>query len=254
MIIGTLHLKPLPGEYLNEESFEEILEFSIKEARKLEEGGVDAILIENFNDKPFGKYAEKHTIAFMSVIAHEIRKNVSLPIGINVLRNDPLAAIAIAEASRAKFIRVNVLSYAYISPEGLLEGQARKVLLYKKRLKSNVKLFADIFVKHAKIISYDTKDYEEIVLDTIERCLADAIILTGRRTGEEVDINLLKEVKRISTVPVIVGSGINERNIDKYLEIADAVIVGSYFKKGDEICIERVRKLTKKRKKSCIFL
>lgn len=233
----------MPGEYLSEENFEEILEFSVKEAKKLEEGGVNAIIIENFGDKPFGKYAEKHTIAFMSVIAYEIRKNISIPIGINVLRNDPLAALAIAEASNAKFIRVNVLSHIYITPEGLIEGKARALLLYKKRLKSNVKIFSDVFVKHGKILSYDLNDYREVILDVIERCCVDAIILTGRRTGEEVNLKLLKDVKRISSVPVIVGSGINDRNVEKFMQYADAIIVGSYFKKEGKVCIERVKKL-----------
>ena len=245
MLIVSLHLKPLPGEYLNEEKFENILEFSINEAKKLEECNVDAIIIENFNDKPFGKHAERHTIAFMSVIAHEIRKNVSIPIGINVLRNDPLAAVAIAEASGAKFIRVNILSHAYITPEGFIEGNARKLLLYKKRLKSNVKVFSDVFVKHGKILGYNEDDYKEVVLDIIERCFADAIIVTGKRTGEEVDLNLLKNIKNISTVPVIVGSGINERNIEKYAKFSDGVIVGSYLKRGYEIDSDRVKRLVK---------
>ncbi len=246
MIIGVVHLKPLPGEPLNTLSLDEILECALKDSKALEDGGVDAIIVENFGDKPFLKNVEPHTVAFMTYIANEIKKEISIPIGINVLRNDAKSALAIATAVKADFIRVNVHVGVYISPEGILEGKAHETLRYKKILNSNVKIFADVHVKHAYPLGFSIED---ISIETVERGLADAIIITGKRTGIETPINDIKKVKDYVNVPVFAGSGVNIDNVRKILEIADGVIVGTFFKneKG-EIDVNKVRALVKRAK------
>ncbi len=246
-IIGVVHLKPLPGEPLNTCSLEEILERALEDARSLESGGVDALIVENFGDAPFLKAVEPHTIAFMTYIASEIKKEVSIPIGINVLRNDAKAALAIATAIRADFIRVNVHVGVYVAPEGILEGKAHETLRYRKILKSNVKIFADVHVKHAYPLGFSI---EEIAVEAVERGLADAVVVTGKRTGEETSLNDLKKVKDAVNVPVLAGSGLNADNIEKILKIADGAIVGTFFKnKRGEIDVNKVKILVKKAKK-----
>lgn len=101
VLIGMVHLKPLPGSYLYDGNFDEVVEHAIDEAKKLEKAGFDAIMVENFRDVPFPKTVEKITVAAMSVIAKAIREEVSLPLGINVLRNDGIAAYSIAYAVKA---------------------------------------------------------------------------------------------------------------------------------------------------------
>ena len=108
MIIAALHLKPLPGSP-GYEDFDEVIEHGVRNARKLEEGGVDAVIIENFNDKPFLMEVGKETVAAMTVVAKEIKDSISIPVGINVLRNDAIAAASIAKAVKAEFIQVNQL-------------------------------------------------------------------------------------------------------------------------------------------------
>ena len=247
VIIGVVHLKPLPGEPLNKCSLEEVLEYALKDAKALENGGVDALIVENFGDKPFLKRVEPHTVAFMTYIASEIKRDVSIPIGINVLRNDAKSALAIATAVRADFIRINVHVGVYVSPEGILEGRAHETLRYKKILKSDVKIFADVHVKHAYPLGFDIED---IAIEAVERGLADALIVTGKRTGEETPINDIKRVKKVVNTPVFAGSGVNISNVEKILKFADGAIVGTFFKnKKGEIDVDKVKALVREAKK-----
>jgi len=243
VLIGMVHLKPLPGSYLYDGNFENVIEHALSEARKLEKAGFDAIMVENFNDVPFPKTVEPTTIASLSVVAKVIREEISLPLGINVLRNDAIAAYSIAYAIKADFIRVNVLSGVAYTDQGIIEGVAYELAKLRKALPSKIKVFADVHVKHA----YHFGSFEEAINDTIERGLADAIIVSGKRTGGEVDLEKLKKAKQTSSVPVLVGSGTTYENLPKLWNYADGFIVGTWIKKDgktkNDIDLERAKKL-----------
>lgn len=108
-IIGVIHLKPLQPPMHSD--FSEVLDSALRDARALEEGGVDALLIENFGDKPFLKTATPETVASMTAIAKDIAKDTSLPLGINVLRNDAIAALAIA---KMRILSESISSYFHL--------------------------------------------------------------------------------------------------------------------------------------------
>ncbi len=238
-IIGVIHLKPLPGSpcYC---SFEDAMGSALQDARALAEGGVDAIIIENYGDKPFMKEVGKETVAAMTAIALEVKREVGVPIGLNVLRNDAFAALAIAKAVKADFVRINQLFFSSLSSEGWIDGKAGEVMRYKKAIDCNAMVFADIAVKHA----YHFISIEEYV-ENAERSLADALIVTGSATGRPVSIDDLKKVKSLAKMPVLAGSGVNPDNIGEVLRYADGVIVGTYFKKNGRVDVDRVRKLVK---------
>ncbi|RLI86254.1 MAG: hypothetical protein DRO98_05625 [Archaeoglobales archaeon] len=236
-VIGVLHLQPLPGSPLYT-SFDGVVEAALRDAKMLEEGGVDAIIVENYGDKPFLPEVGKETVAAMTAIALEIKREVGIPIGINVLRNDAIAALAIAKAVKADFVRINQLFFSSISPEGLLEGRAGEVMRYKKAIDCKAKVFADVSVKHAHHIA-TLEEY----LDNLERSLADAVIVTGTATGKPVDLEELARVRRSCSLPVYAGSGVTADNVAELLRHADGVIVGTYFKKDGKVDIERVKKL-----------
>ncbi len=239
VVICTVHLKPLPGspEY---ESFEDVVEHAVKDARAIEEGGADALIIENYGDKPFLITVGKETVACMTTIAMEIKREVDIAIGINVLRNDAIAALAIAKAVNADFIRVNQIYFQSLAPEGILFGNAGEIARYKKMIDCNAMVFADINVKHARHI-VDIEDY----LLNIDRSFADAIIITGKTTGREVNIHELKFVKEFVKMPILVGSGVSPSNVGKLLKFCDGVIVGTYIKRGGIVDVNRVRKIVR---------
>ncbi|WP_297515126.1 BtpA/SgcQ family protein [Thermococcus sp.] len=242
-LIGMVHLKPLPGSYLYDGNLEGVIEFAVKDAKTLEEAGFDAIMIENFGDVPFPKTVDKVTVASFTAVAKAIRDEVSVPVGINVLRNDGIAAYSIAYAIKADFIRVNVLSGIAFTDQGIIEGIAHELAKLRKLLPSKIQVFADVHVKHAVHFF----DFEDAIRDTVERGLADAVVVSGRATGKPVDLEKLALAKRISPVPVVVGSGTTYDNLPELWKHADAFIVGTWLKRNgkveNEVSPERARKL-----------
>ncbi|KUH32569.1 hypothetical protein APY94_09350 [Thermococcus celericrescens] len=242
-LIGMVHLKPLPGSYLYGGSLDDVIEAALRDAKTLEKAGFDAVMVENFGDVPFPKYVDKTTVAAFTAVAKAIRDEVSFPLGINVLRNDGIAAYSIAYAVKADFIRVNVLSGVAYTDQGVIEGIAHELARLRKLLPSKIRVLADVHVKHAVHFF----DFEDAIRDTVERGLADAVVISGKATGKPVDVEKLALAKRISPVPVVVGSGTSYNNLPELWKHADAFIVGTWIKRdgkvGNEVSPERARKL-----------
>jgi membrane complex biogenesis BtpA family protein len=228
-----------------------IIDRAILDALAIEQGGADGLIIENFGDAPF--YPETvgpETTAAMTLTVHEIRQQVQVPIGINVLRNDAIAALAIATVLGCDFIRVNVHTGVVATDQGLIQGRACDTLRYRDALKSNVMIFADVFVKHGKQL--DQENIADAAKDVVHRGLADAVIVTGQSTGSETARSDLKKVKTaIPETPVLAGSGISVENIEETLTVCDGLIVGTGIKIDGQVYnpvdVNRVKIITETR-------
>lgn len=248
-LIACIHLLPLPGAPLYDGDIASVYKQALEEVEIFQSVSVDAFIIENFRDRPF--YPQRvpaETIAALAAISREIVNRVSVPVGINVLRNDAESAIAIATAVEADFIRVNAHMGVIVSEQGIIEGASHNSLRLRNALKSDIAIVADVGVKHAapladRGLAIETRDLET-------RGLADAIIVSGELTGEETKVSDLEIVKENTSLPVLIGSGVTLGNIDKVFKQADGFIVGSYFKKdgkGQNAVEEfRVKSLTDK--------
>ena len=230
-LVGMVHLLPLPGSPGFGGSMQHVLEAAIADASELTRAGFPALMIENFGDIPF--YADSvpaETIASITVAVDAVLKETNLTVGVNVLRNDVLAALGVAAATRASFVRVNVLTGVMYTDQGPIVGKAAEVLRKRNNLAPGVEIWADVMVKHAT--APFGVDIRQSAGDTVERGLADAVIISGSGTGAEPDIHEATIVR--SSVPketrVVVGSGASVDNLSKLMEVADTVIVGSAVK------------------------
>jgi membrane complex biogenesis BtpA family protein len=215
-------------------SSEALYEAALADAVAYARGGVDGLIIENHGDVPFSKPEDigHETSAFMAVTADRIARETGLPIGINVLANAAIPALAIAAASNAAFVRVNQWANAYVANEGLIEGAAASALRYRARLRaSGISVFADAHVKHGAHAIVADRALEELVRD-VEFFDADAIIATGQRTGDAASTDYLRQIRAATTLPLLVGSGCTEHNVAEILAIVDGVIVASSLKVG----------------------
>jgi uncharacterized protein len=229
------------------------VEKAVEDARILTENGADGIMVENYHDTPF--YPEEvptHTITAMSIVVREIVRELSVPVGVNILRNACMQALGVASISGASFIRCNVLTGSMLTTEGMINGRAHEILRYRESLPSHTKIYADIFVKHAfSLVPLD--QFEDIAIDTFGRGGADALIISGKRTGTPPSESLVAHTMalrdRLPEVKLIAGSGIRPNNIIYLRKAFDAFIVGTYFQKYDEdrkqtvIVPERVREM-----------
>lgn len=230
--IGMVHLLPLPGSPTWAGEMSMVLQRALADAQALEEGGVDGIIVENFGDVPFGKgRVEAHTVAAMTMVVSAVRQAVDVPVGVNVLRNDSKSALAIASVTDCQFVRANVHVGAMVTDQGIVEGQAYETMRYRQVLGSVAKVFADVLVKHA--FPLGQQSLEHVARDTAYRGLADAIIVTGSGTGQPTEMEDLVRVKEtVPDIPVLVGSGVEQENVARFLSVADGVIVGTSLKEG----------------------
>ncbi|PSP79663.1 phosphorybosylanthranilate isomerase [Halobacteriales archaeon QS_1_68_20] len=247
-VVGMVHLPALPGSP-GFGSRQAVRERALADARALEAGGVDALMVENFGDAPF--YPEdvpKHVVAEMATLARDLRREVDLPLGVNVLRNDAEAALSVAAAAGGSFVRVNVHVGARATDQGVVEGRAHETMRLRERLDTDVAVFTDVAVKHSAPVA--DRPLGEEFREVVERGLADAVVVSGPSTGEaaaEADLARAAELGAEAGVPVFVGSGVTRDTVETVVECADGAIVGTALKEDGEttnpVDEERVRAL-----------
>jgi uncharacterized protein len=232
-VIGVIHARALPGSPgYRGERVDELFAFALAEARRYAAGGVHGLILENHGDIPFAKPDDlgPETTAVMTAMAREVRRLVPLPLGINVLANGALPALAVAHASGASFVRVNQWANAYVANEGIIEGPAARATRYRAWIGAHdVKVFADVHVKHGSHAIVADRSVPELARDA-EFFDADAVIATGQRTGDAAALDELRAIADGTRLPIVVGSGVNEGNVGAMFEVADAVIVASSLK------------------------
>ncbi len=228
-----------------------IVRHAVEEARSYAEGGMDGIIVENSWDLPFLRPEDiwHETVATMSVVADSVRQATSLPIGINVLANAGEAAIAVAKASGASFIRVNQWVNAYVSNEGIVQGDSAKILRYRSTLKAeDVAIFADVHVKHGAHAIVADRTVEEQARD-VEFFDADVAIATGNHTGDATPIGEIENIRSGTHLPLLIGSGLSVENAFDLLAKADGAIVGTSLKENGSwwgrVSVDRARALVR---------
>ena len=231
-LFGMVHLAPLPGAPLFGGSLEAVIDSALRDARTLRDGGCDGIVFENFGDKPFFKgRVGAETIAAMTRAIADVAREVAIPFGVNVLRNDALSALAIAAATGAAFIRVNVHCGAMLTDQGLIEGDAATTLRMRASLAPDVAIFADHLVKHAAPLA--DVDPIQSAKDLRVRGLADVVIVSGIETGAPPSAERLAQLRAAIDAPLLIGSGLCEENCDAFE--ADGAIVGTAIKEGGRV-------------------
>lgn len=253
-LIGVVHLPPLPGSpgYRrarfpdvggNTWDFGDVVGYAVSQARSYESAGFDGVIVENYGDKPYSLRAGVGQVASMAYIVGSVVKSVSIPVGVNMLRNSGYEAFYVAYVTGARFIRVNDLCELRVSQEGILRPEARRLSralseleAYEDLYSGRLLVMADVNVKHSSPIT-PTLSLQDLVRDCIERCGIPlySIIVTGARTGEEPGYDKVEEVLPVVKdlgVQLYIGSGVSHANITKYWNIADGFIVGTSVKIG----------------------
>ncbi len=247
-LIGMVHLAPLPGSPRWDGSMARVVERALADARAIVEGGMDALLMENYGDAPFAPgRVEAATVAAMAVVADELRRAFpSTPLGVNVLKSDARSALAIATAAGARFVRVNVHAGAVVADQGIVQSDSYATLRDRRLLSADIKIFADVLGKHSAPLG--VVDLDQQARDLVHRGLADGLVVSGRATGEATPLGDLKRVRDVvPDVPLLAGSGVTPDTAQALLGVADGLIVGTALKREGRVDMpvdpERVRRL-----------
>jgi membrane complex biogenesis BtpA family protein len=245
-IIGMIHVDALPGTPGFSSTLPEIIAKAKAEAQVYQEAGIDMLAIENMHDVPYLKQeVGPEIVAAMAVVGYEIKKATGLPCGVQLLAGANREALAVAQAAGLDFIRAEGFVFAHVADEGLITASAGKLMRYRRQIGADkILVLTDVKKKHSSHAITADLDIAETAR-TAEFFLSDGVIITGTSTGAVASLEELRWVKDAVNIPVLVGSGVTIETVSAYLAIADALIVGSYFKKNGHwsqaVDFERVR-------------
>lgn len=235
-LVGMVHVQAMPGTPRSSMTVSQIAGRAVEEAWLLAEAGFDAIILENMHDAPYlPREVGPEVVSAMTVVADAVREAVKVPLGIQVLAGANTAALAVAHAVGAQFIRAEGFVFASVADEGLLaRADAGPLLRYRRSIGAeSVKILADIKKKHsAHAITSD------VSLDETARAAeffgADGVIVTGTATGRPTSVDDVRAVRFATRLALGVGSGATPDTLRELFQYADAVIVGSWYKqRGD---------------------
>ena len=232
-VVGVVHLLPLPGSPRWGGRLGAVLDRAVADAKALKAGGAHGAVLENHGDAPFvAGSVEPACTAAMAVALRACTEATGLPFGVNVLRNDPSAALGVALAGGGRFLRTNVHTGAMITDQGILQGRAAETLRDRARLRAGgIAIFADVLVKHAEPLV--ERDSRRAARDAVERGLADVVLVTGRSTGSRADLREVAAVRdEVERTPLLVASGVRPPDMILIAQVADGVVAGTALKRG----------------------
>ncbi len=229
-IIGMIHVDALPGTPRFQGSMADVIAKAKAEAKVYQEAGIDILMIENMHDVPFDRNVGPEIVSAMAVVGYEVKNVTGLRCGIQILAAANKEALGAAQAGGLDFVRAEGFVFAHVADEGLIDGCSAEIMRYRRQIGADdVLVITDVKKKHSSHAITADVDIVETA-HAAEFFLSDGVIVTGVATGTEADLDELKAVKAAVDIPILVGSGVNIENVDQYLAVADALIIGSYFK------------------------
>ncbi len=242
-LVGMVHLLPLPGSPGWGGEMAAVIAAARRDAERLLRGGCDALLVENMGDVPYLRgRVEPETVAAMALATAEVAR-LGAPVGVQVLAAANREALGVALAAGASFIRVEGFAWAHVADEGWIDASAGPLTRARAALGAKVAIWADVQKKHAAHAVTADLPLADLARGTAF-CGADALVITGRETGRptaEADLR----AARAAGLPLVVGSGVDPSRAAAQARLAEALVVGSFFKEGGDwrrpVDVDRVR-------------
>ena len=230
-IIAMCHFQALPGDprYNHEKGMAWVVEKARADLIALQRGGVDGVMFSNEFSLPYLTKVEPITYAAMARIIGELKREISIPHGINVLW-DPIASIDLAMITDAFFVR-EIFTGIYASDFGIWNTNCGEAVRHQYRIGAQkVKLLFNIVPEAA--VYMGNRKIEDIARSTVFNNLPDALCVSGLTAGAETDSSTLKSVKAVvGDTPVFANTGVRLSNVEEQLAIADGAVTGTTFKK-----------------------
>ena len=243
-VIGMVHLLSLPG-YKSHQGIDSVISHALKDLKALEGGGIDGIMVENEHDHPHQVSVGPEIVSAMTKIVGKVIEKATVPVGLEVLLNDPMASLAIAKITGAKYIRTDYFVDKMARSEygGEMKINPRGLMEYKKKISAEeIAVLTDLQVKYATLLEKGKSIAQSAA--QAEKAGSDGIIITGDTSGERPEADDLKEAKlTVKNIPVIIGSGFSVTNARELLKWADGAIVGSSVKTNNVVDYKKVKKL-----------
>ncbi|WP_066191310.1 MULTISPECIES: BtpA/SgcQ family protein [Gracilibacillus] len=223
---------PLPGSYRHtNKKIAEIIDQTLKETEMVLENGFDGIVLQNMNDMPIKQFSSPEAIAYMTRIGEAIKREFPNQI-LGVLMNwDGVAGLSVADAIGADFVRVeHLFTGVEVTSAGLLEAQCVEINELRKRIKSNIPVFADVYEVHG--VPLGKKPIQDAAWESVHEAFADGLFIAGKNPSESLD--LVKQARtKVKDTPIFLGGGATGENVYELLQQYDGVCVATWIKNGD---------------------
>ena len=235
ILIGMVHMLPLPGTFRSGFTIDDVLKRAVSDAEALESSGYDALIVEN-EDEATDTHLSKVQFAGFSMAAKAVKNAVSIPVGLCCGCLNYEEALSIAKVAGCSFVRLPIFVDTVMNYNGIITPCSSRIINYRKMIGAeDIRIFADVQVKHYVMVDPSVS----IATSTRWACRqgADAVIVSGADSGLETSSSQLEEAKKVSRVPVVVGSGITEANIKEKLGLADGFIVGTSIRENGKLAL-----------------
>jgi membrane complex biogenesis BtpA family protein len=229
-VIAMVHLGALPGAPLHDAQagLPGLVAAARADLGALQRAGFDAIMFGNENDRPYEFKVDVASTATMAYIIGQLRAEITLPFGVNVLW-DPMSSVALAAATGARFVR-EIFTGTYASDMGPWTPDAGAAMRYRQRLgRGDLAMLYNVSAEFAD--SLDRRPLADRARSAVFSSIPDAVLVSGQITGEAAAMTDLEAVKRaLPDTPVLANTGVKHATIGDVLRVADGCVVGSALK------------------------
>ncbi len=231
-IIAVMHLPPLMG-YEGHPGMAAVLENAMRQLEDIEAAGMDGVLVENEYDLPHRFEPGPECVASFAIVCHEVAKRATIPVGGEILSHHPRGSFASVKAVGGKFIRTDFFVDRVRAGDRVVDVDPAEILAYRSSIRADeVALWTDVQVKYSTLV--ESKPIEQSAREA-EAAGSDGVIVTGTASGVKPVIGDLLAAKRGTSLPIIIGSGLDAENAAELMAVADAALVGTSLKTGASI-------------------
>lgn len=217
-ITGVVHLPPFGADRLDLEGLESWL---LEQIGIHAECGITSMMIQ---DQTPGELAGLKNVAILSALGRTVKRVFpDLSLGIILEANNPSAAMYIANACGADFIRQKVFIGAMVKAGGVMTGRAGEVWEARKDMDRPVRVLTDIYDRTG--VPLGPLPIETAAGQALKYG-SDGLILTGKNFEESLDL-ADRVRKQYPQAPVYLGGGITEKNVGEAVKHCDGMIVSS---------------------------
>lgn len=229
-VVSMAHIGALPGSplYNADRGVDGLIEAVASDVEKLQDGGVDAIMFGNENDRPYVFKGGPDSIAAMTAVVQAIKPILRVPFGVNYLW-DPIGTVAIGAVTGANFVR-EIFTGVFASDMGIWEPDCAAAARLRSNLRrDDMKMLFNINAEFAH--SLDQRPIELRAKSAVFSSIADAILVSGPITGQPANASDLRKVCEVVTdVPVFANTGVNIDNVTDVMSVASGCVIGTHFK------------------------
>lgn len=226
-VIAALHL-PDPADV---PSMSWLEDYAVRNARIFDGAGIPWVKVQDQTrtDGP----ASGTTIATMSALARLIRAEVpTLGLGIIIEAHDAEAALSVAAAAGADFVRLKVFVGGAMTAFGPRHALAPRAIAHRAGLgRTDIAILADVHDRTSVPLS---SEGQSMAADWARKAGADGLVITGSSFADTQErIAALRD--HGPTSPILIGGGVTTDNVARALACCEGVVVSSsLLRKGGE--------------------